>query len=1117
MPQIFDNIENHLSEGLNYTLDVSHRADFCVGYFNLRGWKQVAHHIDNWNGGDENCCRLLVGMQKPPLEIIKEYFSKTEHGGIDNQTAITIRKKLAQEFKEQLTIGIPTEADEQGLRKLSAQIKEKKVIVKLFLRYPLHAKLYLCFRDDKINPIIGYLGSSNLTLSGLSLQGELNVDVLDRDASNKLSKWFNDRWDDKFCIDISDELAEIIDNSWAADKLIHPYHIYLKIAYHLAREARAGLSEFKVSKVFEKQLLDFQLKAVLVAAHHLNKRGGVIIGDVVGLGKTITATALAKMFEDDFLLETLIICPKNLVKMWEDYRHKYQLRAKIISVTQAQTLLPNERRYRVVIIDESHNLRNREGKRYKAIQEYIQLNDSKVILLSATPYNKTFLDLSNQLRLFIPDEKDLGISPEHFIESIGGKVQFMAKYQTPIRSLPAFEKSEFADDWRELMRLYLVRRTRSFIKAYYTQTDETNNRKFLTFADGSRSYFPDRLPKKVEYHFDANDPSDQYAKLYADDVVQIINHLNLPRYGLGQDQYINQKPLVKPTKEELVIMGNLGRAGARLKGFARTNLFKRLESSGYSFLLSISRHILRNYIFIYAIENKLPFPIGKQDANMLDDYLEDADIENTVSEIEKINLMLSEESYYNQAQKIYDLFSSTYKNRFDWISSQLFSNTLKDTLLNDSRDLLKILDLGKDWSAEADRQLITLHKLITKKHGNEKVLIFTQFADTAKYITAELRKKGVKQVDCVTGDNDDPTSFAYRFSPESNDKRKEVKESDEIRVLVTTDVLSEGQNLQDAHIILNYDLPWAIIRLIQRAGRVDRIGQKADKIYCYSFLPEEGIERIIRLRSRLKSRLEQSDEVLGSPDELFFDNQKVRSQLEGLYSEQSGILDEEEDGEVDLASYAFQIWKNATDADPKLNNFIQEMPNVVYATKQNTEAKENEGVIVYSRTADDNDVLVWANKKGEVITQSQLTILKAAHCTPDTVPQFKIPEHHKLVEKGLDYIKDIEISTGGQLGKQSSVRYRIYMHLTRYYEEYKDTLFVTEAMKRAIDDIYKYPLKETAKEVIGRQLKAGASDDQLASLVVTLREEDKLCIITDEDNADREPQIICSMGLINKE
>ena len=1117
MPQIFDNIENHLSDSLRYTLDVSYRADFCVGYFNLRGWKQVAHHIDKWNGGDQNCCRLLVGMQKPPLEIVREYFSKTESGGIDNQTAVKIRNKLAHEFKEQLTIGIPSEEDERGLRKLSDQIKKKKVVVKLFLGYPLHAKLYLCFRNDKINPIIGYLGSSNLTLSGLLLQGELNVDVLDRDASNKLSLWFNDRWDDKFCVDISDELAGIIDNSWATERLVHPYHIYLKIAYHLAREARAGLSQFKVPKIFERDLLDFQLKAVLIAAYHLNKRGGVIIGDVVGLGKTITAAALAKIFEDDFLMETLIICPKNLVNMWEGYCYKYHLRAKIISVTQAQTLLPKERRYRVVIIDESHNLRNREGKRYKAIQEYIQLNDSKVVLLSATPYNKTFLDISNQLRLFIPDEKDLGISPEHFIESIGGRVQFMAKYQTPIRSLPAFEKSEFTDDWRELMRLYLVRRTRSFIKAYYTQTDETNNRKYLTFSDGSKSYFPDRLPKKVEYHFDTKDPSDQYAKLYADDVVQTINQLNLPRYGLGQDQYIHTAPLVKPTKEEWVIIGNLGRAGARLKGFARTNLFKRLESSGYSFLLSISRHILRNYIFIYAIENNLPFPIGKQDATMLDEYLEDEDIENIFKGSEKINLKLNEASYYYQAQKIYDLFSSTYKNRFDWVGSQLFSSVLKDVLISDSRDLLKILELGKDWSAEEDRQLNALYNLITEKHANEKVLVFTQFSDTAKYITSELKKKGVKQIECVTGDNDDPTSFAYRFSPESNDKRKEVKESDGIRVLVTTDVLSEGQNLQDANIVLNYDLPWAIIRLIQRAGRVDRIGQKADKIYCYSFLPEEGIERIIRLRSRLKNRLEQSDEVLGSPDEVFFENQKVRSQLEGLYSEQSGILDEEEDGEVDLASYAFQIWKNATDADPKLNNFIQEMPNVVYATKQNTDANKHEGVIVYSRTADDNDVLVWTDKKGEVITQSQLTILKAAHCTPDTVPQYKIPEHHRLVERGLGYIKDIEISTGGQLGKKTSVRYRIYMHLIRCYEAYKDTLFITEAMKRAIDDIYKYPLKDIAKEVIGRQLKAGASDDQLASLVVTLREENKLCTITDEDKANREPQIICSMGLINKE
>ncbi len=446
MPKIFDNIENHLVQGLNNTLELSYRGDFCVGYFNLRGWKQVAVQIDNLKGDDGNCCRLLIGMQKPPLEIIREYFYKTEQGIIDNQTASAIKKRLAQEFKDQLTIGIPTEEDEIGLRRLSQQIKDKKVVVRLFLKHPLHAKLYLLFRDDKISPIIGYLGSSNLTLAGLLHQGELNVDVLEQDAALKLTKWFEDRWNDRWCIEISGELAEIIDNSWAADRLVSPYHIYLKIAYHLSREARAGLTEFKIPKILQEKLHSFQQKAVSIAAHYLNKRDGVIIGDVVGFGKTLTATALAKIFEEDFFLEMLIICPKNLTSMWEDYAHTYQLRAKVLPITQVQSALPKLRRYRLIIIDESHNLRSREGKRYRAIQEYIQINESKVILLSATPYNKTYLDLSNQLRLFIQEDKDLGICPEKFIESIGGRVQFMAKYQYSATTLPAFEKSSYGDE-----------------------------------------------------------------------------------------------------------------------------------------------------------------------------------------------------------------------------------------------------------------------------------------------------------------------------------------------------------------------------------------------------------------------------------------------------------------------------------------------------------------------------------------------------------------------------------------------------------------------------------------------------------------------------------------------
>jgi superfamily II DNA or RNA helicase len=1107
MPSIFDNIEKQFLAGLKDTLDVAHRSDFCVGYFNLRGWKQVADHIDRFEGGDGKSCRLLVGMQKPPLEILQEFFSKTEPPPIDNKKASEIKKRLAQEFREQLTIGIPTEEDEKGLKKLSQQIKDSKVTVKLFLRYPLHAKLYLSFREDKIYPVMGFLGSSNLTLAGLLKQGELNIDVLEQDAANKLATWFKDRWEDQRCIDISKELVEIIDTSWAADKLYSPYHIYLKIAYHLAREARAGLNEFKIPRIIQNTLLNFQEKAVLIAAHYLNKRDGVLIGDVVGLGKTLIATALAKIFEEDFFLETLIICPKNLTHMWDDYVHKYQLRAKVLSLSKVQSKLPKERRYRIVIIDESHNLRNREGKRFRAIQEYIQLNESKVILLTATPYNKTYLDLSNQLRLFVPEDKDLGIAPERFIESIGGKVQFMAKYQYPITSIPAFEKSFYADDWRELMRLYMVRRPRSFIKQHYAETDPENSRKYLLFTDGRRSYFPDRIPKKVEYHFNPDDPTDQYAKLYSDTVVDTINGLQLPRYGLAN--YLDKKTTLKVSNEEKIIQDNLSKAGKRLMGFCRTNLFKRLESSGYSFLLSLSRHILRNYVYVYAIENDLPLPVGPQEANILDDYLEDADLDTDGG----LALLLNEKNYYEQAEKVYKLYKD--ETRFAWIRAGFFEKRVKGLLIEDSKALLKILKIGKDWNPSEDRQLNALHKLCTKKHAKEKILIFTQFADTANYLIKELRKRGMAQIECVTGDSEDPTAFAYRFSPESNDKKELLGPDDEIRILITTDVLSEGQNLQDGHIIVNYDLPWAIIRLIQRAGRVDRIGQRAEQILCYSFLPEDGIERIIRLRGRLTRRIKENSEVVGS-DEVFFDGDPVK--IHDFYNEKQGIMEDEDGDEVDLASNAYQIWKNAIDADPGLKKVIPDLPNVIYSTKEmHPDAdKKKEGVIVYTRTADDNDILAWVNKQGEIITQSQLAILKAAECTQDTPALIKLEDHHRLVEKGVEHIKDIESRIGGQLGKKSSARYRAYMRLSRYYEENKDTLFVNEALKRAIDDIYKFPLKEFARETLNRQLKAGISDDELADLVVSLRDEDKLCNTKDEERTFKEPQIICSLGLIKQ-
>lgn len=1122
MPRIFDNIALPLLPALSDSLKISERADFCVGYFNLRGWKQIDHLIDAWSGNEGSCCRVIVGMQKLPQDDLRERFSLTSGpDGVDQQAALRLKRSAAQEFRTQLTIGAPTDEDEKGLRRLSAQLTAGKVVVKLFLRHSLHAKLYLVHRTDPNNPSIGFVGSSNLTLAGLRKQGELNVDVLDHDACNKLQKWFQDQWNDVWCIDISKELAEIIDTSWAREEAVPPYHIYLKMAYHLSQEARAGLSEFTVPKDFGTQLLPFQTAAVRIAAHYVNKRGGLVIGDVVGLGKTIMAAALARIFQDEpYFLETLIICPKNIVPMWNDYVHQYRLAARVMSISSVITELPKTPRYRIVLIDESHNLRNREGRRYKAIREYIEKNGSKCILLSATPYNKTYLDLSSQLQLFVPADQDLGIRPEHLLKELG-ETEFIRRHQCPVRSLSAFEKSEHPDDWRDLMRLYLVRRTRSFIKDNYATIDGASGRKFLTFESGERFYFPDRVPKTEKFEFDERDPNDQYARLYSDAVVNAVNGLNLPRYGLGN--YIKATPHEPPTEIESKEIKKLSRAGKRLMGFCRTNLFKRLESGGPAFIQSLERHVLRNFVFLYAIEKNLPLPVGTQGAEFLDARLGDKDIDDLLStELEDTDedvdatagdaaFLRDEGSFRKRATQVYEQYATELKKRFKWLRPSVFVKSLETDLLKDAQALMQVLKTCGSWDANKDAKLDALEALLKKKYPRQKVLIFSQFADTLEYVTRELKARGIKRLEGVTGETENPTAVAYRFSPESNKKRDAVKPEDELRVLTATDVLSEGQNLQDCSVVVNYDLPWAIIRLIQRAGRVDRIGQKADKIYCHSFLPADGVERIIQLRRRVRQRLRQNAEVMGS-DEAFFEDDAAEKPILDLYNEKSGVL-EESDNEVDLASQAYQIWKNAIDADPKLTKTVEDLPNVVFSTKPHKlTIDQPEGVLVYIRTSEGNDSLAWVNSEGHSVTESQLAILRAAECAAQTPSAPRLPNHHELVEAGVRFMVKEEKSAGGQLGRPSGARFRVYERLKTYLSHIQGMIFATQDLTKAVDQIYRYTLQQTAADALNKQLRMGANDQQLADFVVSLWQQDRLCRVEEEPES-QEPRIICSLGL----
>ena len=1124
MAKIYDNIEVKFTKGLQGIISNTgvKRIDFCVGYFNLRGWDLIVNQVDELPGdyiyeNDDRklrICRLLIGMHRPEEDLIRALYSKQDTLP-DAEYAVQCKLQIARDFRKQLLLGVPTKKDEWTLRRLSTQMKEGKVCVKLYLKEPLHAKLYLAHRpQDNFNKIQAIMGSSNLTYSGLTKQGELNAEFGDSDCAEKLANWFDDRWNDRFCLDITEELIKIIDESWAGEKEIPPYYIYLKTAYHLSQDARNGIKEFTLSPEFKRELFDFQQTAVKIAAKNLNndKRNGAMIGDVVGLGKTITACAIAKIYEMTFASSTLIICPANLQDMWKKYVAKYDLKADIMSMAKPIDV-DSARYYRLIIVDESHNLRNSNGKRYQNIRALIEHQDSKVLLLTATPYNKDFSDLSNQLRLFISEDQDLGIRPEEYIRSLGGEREFQRQHSDiHMRSIKAFEKSPYADDWNELMKLFLVRRTRTFIKENYAKLDNETGRKYLQFNDGSKSYFPERLPRAVKFK---TAQGDQYSRLYSEEMIALMEELKLPRYGLIH--FYDETKAANIQLHEKQIVENLSRAGKRMMGFCKSTFFKRIDSSGLAFLLTVYRHILRNAVFIYAIENKLPLPISDENS-LPEEYTEDEDLneslfgdtldpERVIHEEQLISFPKDMDVYMRKAKEYYDIITA--KNNCSWIDSKYFKRTLKQQLNKDCEILLRMITLCGDWNPATDPKLNELEELLNEKHNSEKVIVFTQFSDTASYIFRQLKKRGFAHIAYVTGDSKNPTDIVEHFSPKSNDKSFATDE--QYRILIATDVLSEGQNLQDSHVITNFDLPWAIIRLIQRAGRVDRIGQEAEQIYCYSFFPADGVEKIINLRGRLNDRINENANIVGS-DEIFFEGNEQN--LRDMFNEKSGSLDDDDDSDVDLSSQAYQIWKNATDANPRLKEIIPSLSNVIYATKPTEDAMQN-GVITYAKTHNDFDVLTWLDANGNIISQSQKRILNAMSCNANTANVEPHEKHHELVAKTIEAINNETTSIGGILGNRFSTRYRISNLLERYYQN-PPTLFFSQEnkdlLKLAIDDIYNYPLLESAKFTLGRMLR-NSNSDEIVECVLEMRKNFSLCRIDEDKSKRKEPSIICSMGL----
>ena len=1101
MPNIFDNItdESRLGLALRDSLQDFDTVDVATGYLDLRGWSNFADIIEtkrtSGTGDGRPIARVLVGMVAPSdseeiLSSLQEDVQPPAYGSDihDREKALARRGQLVKHLRNQLMRGLATKAGQETLRILKSELEDGIVEMKVFTEKPLHGKAYLFQAPQKKHGSRwAYVGSSNLTGAGLHRNLELNIDVQDSDATAKLANWFVDRWNDPFSLTITAEIIELIGESWADEQQPTPFEVYLKVCHSLSQDARDGMG-YVLPTSMQTLLLDYQESAVRTLARRIVRRGGTMLGDVVGLGKTLTAVATALMLQAAEDYSTLVLCPKNLEQMWLEHLEEYDINGRVVPYSMVDKFLPELKRFNLVICDESHNLRNNAAVAYDAIHQYIRANASKVLLLTATPYNLAFTDVANQIGLYIDEDDDLGIVPTAALLAEPGR---FLKLDGKINTLAAFRLSEEAEDWKRLMSDHLVRRTRSFIKRTAKKetvtlpNGELAEKEYLQFATGEKFFFPTRIAKPLSHDFSEDDP----AKLMEDDItLDAVRNLTLPRYRLAE--YDNPKAAHSDTDKKNLDDIRAGRGN--VSGFVRVGLFKRLSSSGHAFILSLQRQRARNELFIHAIDNNLPIPLGTFTDRQI--AISDEDLE-------------SEAPLHGSVANRYAALNSSLPAKTKWISTQVFKPSLRTDLVRDNDALTMLLDRFGSWDATRDSKINALVDLLRNEHPGQKVLVFTEYVDTADYVAAALGDAGIENVGLASGNTDNPAGIARRFSPNSNklpghDEAVPKALADPIDVLVATDVLSEGQNLQDAHIIVNYDLPWAIIRIIQRAGRVDRVGQKSDTVYVY-LISHEKIEQQINLRQRIKDRLGASAEAFGSDEQFFGGEQEIKI-LDDFYK---GLVTDDADdaeGEADAVSEAWLVWSNAQEKHPAVAARVVAMQDMVHSTRDQYLHEKRGSVTCYISTASGVDAFASSTttEQGTVVDQllTPLEALRTFQAQPDT-PTATLRADHFDRERALVQ-GPLKAETVAQ-GNLKGVRKWAWQRLGG------NTLFADKASE-ALNALHERPLTEHATQRLSQARRNRYSLDDLAELLNQLQGEDRLVIkSTDTDII----KIVCSLGV----
>ena len=882
---VIDNKKVVLKDELFKILPKTGNASIAVGYFFISGLSAIIEPIQNVdkirllisNTTDKNTAEALI----EGFHSIREVCTEVDKKNFVNEDRKT---KVKEDVKNNVTQSLErmeqTTDDKTVVEILIKMMKAKQIEVRVYPKEKLHAKAYIFQpKDTGFSQGMGIVGSSNLSLAGISQNSELNLKTYNTPDVKQLLEWFDELWKDG--LEFTEQFEIILGRSWAG-KTYSPYELFLKATYLEYKDKLEGQHEIDPiwGTTFPK-LFPFQKNAVDQGLTMFELYGGVIIGDVVGLGKTYVGTALLKYLQ---LQEyrPLIICPPPLVPMWQRFCADYEVDAKILSrgkLSQDNFELYQDYLYKdrdLVLLDESHHFRNHTSRQYENLQQFMQARDAKAILLTATPFSNTATDIKNQIMLFHQ-------SPKTFIPP--ANETDLDRYFIQVKNNEA--------DLVDLLRNIMIRRTRRYVLNQWGKEDESG-RKYLQVGSENK-YFPKRKMQTERY-----DINKVYQKKY-EKIVGLIDTENLTfaRYSVGI--YVKEK------YKDVEIYKDLGIAGTKLVGLIRTLLLKRMESSLEAFKQSIRNYINSHKVFIKLLEEGI-IPIGDVSYKAMYDIAQsDPDSINDPETIDEFR------------KKIQEAGETKYKfEAFD-------TEKLILDVQNDIETFETIDGLIHRLTWKTDDKLKRLQKLLENDYAGKKVLVFSEFATTAKYLDDYLKWKGIKEQVDSTGN---AIQCARKFDPDnnpSNDPRP--KKSEEISLLIATDVLAEGVNLQAGQVIINYDFHWNPTRLIQRAGRVDRIGSKNEFITVHNFLLNPKMEENLHLEYSVDNKIDNIQKIIGEDYKILKEDEQVNTADHyAIYRGDESILDREDENPLEPSKFE-KILREIQVKKPELWEDFKKIPD----------------------------------------------------------------------------------------------------------------------------------------------------------------------------------------------